>query len=78
VRQASLVKLTGESPVRVKVNHQPDTESRIARGNECSEAGIRDMTDRNASEGIEPRNLIVRGSRQFQNIGMQNPSVRKR
>lgn len=56
--QASLIALIGESPIRVKVSHQPDTEFHIAGGNECDEAERKDVSDRNASEGIEPRNLI--------------------
>jgi len=40
------------------VSQQPDTKSRTAGGNECSEAGRRDVLDRNASEGIQPRKLI--------------------
>jgi hypothetical protein len=76
VRQASLVKLTGESPGRAKVSRQPGTESRIANGNGCSEAGRMDVSDRNASEGIEPRNLIRRGSRLFQITGMQHLPAR--
>jgi hypothetical protein len=59
----SLVKLIGGSPIRVMISHQPDTESRTAGGNECSEAGRMDVSDRNASEGIEPRKLTRRGSR---------------
>jgi hypothetical protein len=70
------LKLTGASPVREKDSHQPDTESRATGGNECSEAGRKDVLDRNASEGIEPRNLTVRGSRLIQNLGMQHTSVR--
>ena len=62
MRQESLVKLTGASPGRVKVSRRPDTESRTAGGNECCEAGRRDVSDRNASEGIEPRKLIDEGA----------------
>ena len=71
----SLVKLIGGSPIRVKVSHQPDTESRIAGGNECNEAERRDVSDHNASEGIEPRKLTRRGSRPIQNLGMQKATV---
>lgn len=62
MRQASLLRLTGGSPGRVKDSLQPDTETRIVCGNKYNEAGRKDVSDRNASEGIEPRNLINEGA----------------
>ncbi len=46
----------GESPIRVKVSHHPVTEFCMAGGNKCHEARRREISGRNASEGIEPRN----------------------
>ncbi|MDQ1252103.1 MAG: hypothetical protein QG646_1218 [Euryarchaeota archaeon] len=71
MRQASLVILDGASPLRVKVSHQPVTETHTARGNECCEAGKRELSDRNASEGFEPRNPIYYDGRLFPKAGMQ-------
>jgi len=47
----------GESPIRAKVSHQPVTEFCMAGGNECHEARRKEISGRNASEGIEPRNV---------------------
>ena len=73
VRQGSLLNLDGESPLRVKVSHQPVTDSHTVCGNKCSEAGRMELSDRNASEGIEPRNFIYHDGRLSFHTGMQQP-----
>ena len=71
----SLVNLDGGSPLREKVSHQPVTESHIAYGNKCNEAGRMELSDRNASEGIEPRNFIYYDGRLSLYAGMQQPKI---
>jgi len=43
------------SPVWVKVSDQPNIQSRTRGGNKPREAGRREVSGYNASEGIEPR-----------------------
>jgi hypothetical protein len=43
--------LTSESLVWVKVSHQPSTKSHAQGGNELGEAGIREVSGCNESEG---------------------------
>ncbi len=52
----SLSILAGVSPAWAKASHQPGTKSRMQGGNELHEAGRREVSGFNASEGIEPRN----------------------
>jgi hypothetical protein len=45
------------SPFWAKGSRQPNTESHIQGGNDLNEAGRREASGHNASEGMEPRNL---------------------
>ena len=55
-RRESVLVLTSASLVWAKVSHQSSTESHTRGGNEPCEAGRREVSGYNASEGIEPRN----------------------
>ena len=70
----SVLSVDGESPSWAKGSYQPNTKSHVQGGNELNEAGPpavrragrREASGRNASEGIEPRNLSsCRRSRRF-------------
>jgi hypothetical protein len=45
------------NPAWIKVNHQFSTELRMLKSNRQHEAGGKEVVSRNASEGIEPRNV---------------------
>lgn len=51
---------------------------RTGQGNEISEAARQEMLDRNASEGIEPRNFPRQKGRQFSFTGRQKKCARQR
>ena len=51
---------------------------RTGQGNKISEAARQEMLDRNASEGIEPRNFPCQKGRQFSFTGRQQKCVRQR
>ena len=51
---------------------------RTGQGNKISEAARQEMLDRNASEGIEPRNFPCQKGRQFSYTGRQKKCVRQR
>ena len=51
---------------------------RTGQGNKISEAARQEMLDRNASEGIEPRNTTCQKGRQFSYTGRQKKCVRQR
>lgn len=55
--------LASESLVWVKVSHQPSTKSHAQGGNKLGEAGRREVSGCNVSEGIEPRNYYGVGGR---------------
>jgi len=52
----SVLALASESLVWVKANHQPSTNPHMCFGNKTYEAEGREVSGRNASEGIEHRN----------------------
>ena len=54
--RGSVLVLTSASLVWTKASHQSSTESHTRGGNEPCEAGRREVSGYNASEGIEPRN----------------------
>ena len=56
MRQESALLSVSENLTRVMMSRQPATELRTVRGNEYGEAGGKETSGRNASEGIEPRN----------------------
>jgi len=56
VCRGSVLVLTSASLVWAKASHQSSTESHAWGGNEPCEAGRREVSGNNASEGIEPRN----------------------
>jgi hypothetical protein len=55
--EQSVLFLDGGSPSWAKGSHQPNTESHVQGGNDLNEAGRREASGHNASEGMEPRNL---------------------
>jgi len=63
VRRGSLLVLTSASLVWAKVSHQPSTKSHAQGDNELCEAGRREVSGRNESECIEPRNNQRLGGR---------------
>ena len=54
--RGSVLVLASVSLVWVKASHQSSTKSHAWGGNEPCEAGRREVSGYNASEGIEPRN----------------------
>ena len=57
VRQGSLAYLVGLNPTHLKPNQQGDTKLSIYKGNRVDEARVKQRSGRNASEGIELRNI---------------------
>ena len=59
------------------MSRQPVTKSYNVSGNKYIEAERKELSDRNASEGIEPRNEIYYDGRLSRNTGMQQHAVRQ-
>ena len=57
-------------------NQPPITESCTCGGNQTGEANWKEISDRNESEGIEPRNYQRQRGRQFSFAGRQHDLTR--
>ena len=66
------------SPAWVTVSNQPNIQSRARGGNKPREAGRREVSGSNASEGIEPRNHYLASAVDFfAERGKQHSRIRK-
>lgn len=76
VRQESALVPTGENPVYVKVSLRRRTMFYVWGGDESSRAKTKDVSGRNVSECIEPRNIQHRRGWRFHMCGKQHEGQR--
>lgn len=66
-----------KNPTQTKLSQQSGTELHTCGGNKIREAARKEISDRNASEGIEPRNFPYQRGRRCSYTGRQQKWVRQ-